>query len=106
MPDGQHGQYWSANKTGLSQSCWGLRKFENAHRIAAFELPVLLVPLLALACLGLFGLRLQFQRYQLTGTFFIGMLAAFGHHFHADACGDVGGVYGRIGGVHVLAATA
>ena len=92
-------------KTGLSQF-FCLWQFKHPHRVAAFKLPVLLVPLLALACLGLFGLRLQFQRYQLTGTFFIGMLAAFGHHFHADACGDVGGVYGRIGGVHVLAATA
>ena len=83
-----------------------LGQVKHAHRVAAFELPMLLVPLLAVACLVLFGLRLQFQGNQFAGAFFIGMLAAFGHHFHADACGDVGGVYGRIGGVHVLAAAA
>ena len=67
---------------------------------------MLLVPLLAFVCLGLFGLSLQLQSNQLAGKLFIGMLAAFGHHFHADACGDVCGVYSRIRGVYVLAATA
>ena len=83
-----------------------LGQVKHAHRIAALKLPMLLVPLLAFACLVLFGLCLQFQGNQFAGAFFIGMLAAFGHHFHADACGDVGGVYGGIGGVHMLAAAA
>ena len=83
-----------------------LRQVKHTHRVAAFELPMLLVPLLTFACLILFGLGLQFQGNQFAGAFFIGMLAAFAHHFHADACGDVGSVYSRVGGVHVLAATA
>ena len=83
-----------------------LRQVKHAHRIAALELPMLLVSLLAFVCLSLFGPCLQLQCNQLAGKLLIRMLAAFGHHFHADAVGNMGGVYGRIGGVHVLAATA
>ena len=86
--------------------CWRLRQFKHAHGIAALQLPVLLVALLLLDRFSGLGQVLQLQGDELARKLFIRVLAAFAHHFHTDAGGDMGGVYGRIGGVDVLSAAA